>query len=409
MNPHIRLFSHTISDGNISMTIEGGSNFNNSNFPLYLMVGDTTWATTLDDAIAITRAAKFIARRIFYAHKRGELARAGAVFRRKLQSEGGKPLVVELGLAEGGEVDTVYFHFDQKRLTIPIVPIGGVDQLFAAFEIFRQRRRRHHPRIRATAGAILADVNGYTEHENFNNRGQPNAAHFGNRPELAVRCNAATRPESVVNRKCSAHAQYDVVDPLRKRHLGPLRKTKRKRRSVFIPLRSADALEWDRCKPMSAYPPGWLSSATLSGKRFPPDPGSGMVSNSLTIWKLGLQGRRRAVDSPMQIVCPSCATSYDVEPASRPLKGRPVRCLRCRTVWCAETPCQTMPKATTLGVMPCRLLARSPPTIIPRTLIALQRAASVSPAAMLSSSSENKPTRHLMPSAQSAARITTAS
>ena len=136
MNPKIRLFSHTISDGNISMTIEGGSNFNNSDFPLYLMVGDTTWAMTLDDAIAIARAAKFIARRVLYAHKRGELARAGAVFRRKLQGEGGKPLVVELGLAEGGEVDTVYFDFDQKCLTIPIVPIGGVDQLFAAFESF---------------------------------------------------------------------------------------------------------------------------------------------------------------------------------------------------------------------------------------------------------------------------------
>jgi len=106
----------------------------------YLMVGDTTWAMTLDDAIAIARAAKFIARRVLYAHKRGArwqgLARAGAVFRRKLQGEGGKPLVVELGLAEGGKVDTVYFHFDQKRLTIPIVPIGGVDQLFAAFESF---------------------------------------------------------------------------------------------------------------------------------------------------------------------------------------------------------------------------------------------------------------------------------
>ena len=133
MNPKIRLFSHTISDGNISMTIEGGSNFNDSDFPLYLMVGDTTWAMTLDDAIAIARAAKFIARRVLYAHKRGELARAGAVFRRKLQGEGGKPLVVELGLAEGGEVDTVYSHFDQERLTIPI---GGVDQLFAAFESF---------------------------------------------------------------------------------------------------------------------------------------------------------------------------------------------------------------------------------------------------------------------------------
>jgi len=133
MNPHIRLFSHTISDGNISMTIEGGSNFNDSDFPLYLMVGDTTWAMTLDDAIAIARAAKFIARRVLYAHKRGELASARAVFRRKLRGEGGKPFVVELGLAEGGEVDTVYSHFDQERLTIPI---GGGDQLFAAFESF---------------------------------------------------------------------------------------------------------------------------------------------------------------------------------------------------------------------------------------------------------------------------------
>lgn len=134
MNAHIRLFSHTISDGNISMTIEGGSNFNDSEFPLYLMVGDTTWAMTLDDAIAVVRAAKFIARRVVYAHKRGELARAGAVFRRKPQGEGGKPFVVELGLAQGGKVDAVYFHFDQKRLTIPIVRLGGVDQLFTAFE-----------------------------------------------------------------------------------------------------------------------------------------------------------------------------------------------------------------------------------------------------------------------------------
>ena len=136
MSPHIRLFSHTISDGNISMTIEGGSNFNNSDFPLYLMVGGTTWEMALDDAIAIARAAKFIARRILYAHKHGGLARAGVAFRRKLQGESGKPLVIELGLAEGSEVDTVYFHFDQKRLTIPIVPIGGVDQLFAAFKSF---------------------------------------------------------------------------------------------------------------------------------------------------------------------------------------------------------------------------------------------------------------------------------
>jgi predicted Zn finger-like uncharacterized protein len=38
----------------------------------------------------------------------------------------------------------------------------------------------------------------------------------------------------------------------------------------------------------------------------------------------------------MLIVCPSCATSYDVEPASLGANGRQVRCVRCRTVWRAE-------------------------------------------------------------------------
>ncbi len=38
----------------------------------------------------------------------------------------------------------------------------------------------------------------------------------------------------------------------------------------------------------------------------------------------------------MLIVCPSCATSYDVETASLAPSGRQVRCLRCRTVWHAE-------------------------------------------------------------------------
>ena len=134
MDAGVRLFSRTISDGNVSMAIEGGRDFNNSDFPFYLMVDDTTWTMTLDDAIAIVRAAKFIERRVFYAHKRGELAKVGPVFRRKLQVEGGELLVVELGLAAGGEGDTVYFHFDQKRLTVPID--GGADQLFAAFELF---------------------------------------------------------------------------------------------------------------------------------------------------------------------------------------------------------------------------------------------------------------------------------
>lgn len=38
----------------------------------------------------------------------------------------------------------------------------------------------------------------------------------------------------------------------------------------------------------------------------------------------------------MLIVCPSCATSYDVQPASLQPNGRQVRCVRCRTVWRAE-------------------------------------------------------------------------
>jgi predicted Zn finger-like uncharacterized protein len=38
----------------------------------------------------------------------------------------------------------------------------------------------------------------------------------------------------------------------------------------------------------------------------------------------------------MLIVCPSCATSYDVELTSLSADGRQVRCSRCRTVWRAE-------------------------------------------------------------------------
>ena len=38
----------------------------------------------------------------------------------------------------------------------------------------------------------------------------------------------------------------------------------------------------------------------------------------------------------MLIVCPTCATSYDVDTASLRPNGRQVRCVRCRTVWRAE-------------------------------------------------------------------------
>src|SRR5262245_12937382 len=35
----------------------------------------------------------------------------------------------------------------------------------------------------------------------------------------------------------------------------------------------------------------------------------------------------------MQIVCPNCATSYDVQASALGAEGRSVRCARCRTVW----------------------------------------------------------------------------
>jgi len=42
---------------------------------------------------------------------------------------------------------------------------------------------------------------------------------------------------------------------------------------------------------------------------------------------------RPARESPMQIICPHCATSYEVQPAALSGGDRSVRCGRCRTVW----------------------------------------------------------------------------
>ena len=55
-----------------------------------------------------------------------------------------------------------------------------------------------------------------------------------------------------------------------------------------------------------------------------------MVSDSLTD---ACYGRARVLsgsDSPMLIVCPNCATSYQVEPSSLGAAGRSVRCARCQ-------------------------------------------------------------------------------
>ena len=40
----------------------------------------------------------------------------------------------------------------------------------------------------------------------------------------------------------------------------------------------------------------------------------------------------------MQISCPNCATSYQVEPSSLGPTGRSVRCARCQKVWFASNP-----------------------------------------------------------------------
>ena len=61
-----------------------------------------------------------------------------------------------------------------------------------------------------------------------------------------------------------------------------------------------------------------------------------MVSNSLTDRMVAFSESRCAADSPMLIICPSCATSYDVDLANLSPNGRQVRCARCRTIWHAE-------------------------------------------------------------------------
>src|SRR6187431_594711 len=40
----------------------------------------------------------------------------------------------------------------------------------------------------------------------------------------------------------------------------------------------------------------------------------------------------------MLILCPSCATSYNLEPATLGTAGRSVRCVYCRNIWFALAP-----------------------------------------------------------------------
>ena len=56
----------------------------------------------------------------------------------------------------------------------------------------------------------------------------------------------------------------------------------------------------------------------------------------------------------MLIVCPNCATSYDVDVASLRPNGRRVRCVRCRAVWQAELPHAEKLIAAAEGLAPIR-------------------------------------------------------
>ena len=60
-----------------------------------------------------------------------------------------------------------------------------------------------------------------------------------------------------------------------------------------------------------------------------------MVSDPLTDHCYGAPGSG-SVESPMLIVCPNCATSYQVEAAALGAAGRSVRCSRCGTRWHAS-------------------------------------------------------------------------
>jgi predicted Zn finger-like uncharacterized protein len=70
-----------------------------------------------------------------------------------------------------------------------------------------------------------------------------------------------------------------------------------------------------------------------------------MVSDPLTVgWYVDTQN----IIDPMLIVCPSCSTSYTIEPTSLGSGGRTVRCARCKTTWFADTS-NSPPEMTAVG------------------------------------------------------------
>jgi predicted Zn finger-like uncharacterized protein len=66
---------------------------------------------------------------------------------------------------------------------------------------------------------------------------------------------------------------------------------------------------------------------------FPPKPGSAHGFQSINGRLIPFHGRNATND--MLIVCPSCATSYMIDPASLGAAGRTVRCARCKATWFA--------------------------------------------------------------------------
>lgn len=70
----------------------------------------------------------------------------------------------------------------------------------------------------------------------------------------------------------------------------------------------------------------------------------------------------------MLIVCPSCATSYDVELASLQPGGRRVRCVRCRNVWHAEPSQADTLLAAAAAIAPGREMADAAPSFATNTV-----------------------------------------
>jgi predicted Zn finger-like uncharacterized protein len=89
----------------------------------------------------------------------------------------------------------------------------------------------------------------------------------------------------------------------------------------------------------------------------------------------------------MLIVCPSCATSYDVEPASLQPDGRKVRCVRCRTVWHAEPP-----RAEKLIAAAAALAPDPSPAELPATAEAVPSNPSIEPTGEVAAADAAAPT-----------------